>query len=347
MKSRYAPYIDWESRVDLSGLKEGGEPSWKLAAEVRAAGIEEAPLAGLKLALDPGHIGGEWAEHEGRHFRIKETDHFVREGELVLEVAQRAAERLRAYGAVVVLLRENHEPVNPQQPTDYVERVIERNAYPADSSLAALADHAITIRDQAIRESIVVGELVERARLINEEIQPDAALSLHMNAAPWPVVDGAPQLQLVKDNHLHFLIFGCLSEREISAPHQLKQLERKLANRSGPEEQALAHSLAEAFAFETGLAPSSYSGTNAVLLDPEQPYVWARNLMLLRMVECPVVLLEPYIANSETVYLRLQSALENRANGVELAEDDILLEYTEAVVMGVLSHYAMSESQDI
>ena len=52
------------------------------------------------------------------------------------------------------------------------------------------------------------------------------------------------------------------------------------------------------------------------------------------------MLLEPYVANSMAAYPRLQAALANRAAGAALAADDILLEYADAVVAGVLACYA-------
>jgi hypothetical protein len=94
-----------------------------------------------------------------------------------------------------------------------------------------------------------------------------------------------------------------------------------------------------AFAEATQLPAATYQGRNAILLSAEQPYVFARNLLLLRMAECPSVLLEPYVANSVGAYGRIQMALKDRAAGRTLAEDDILLEYAHAIVAGVLAHY--------
>jgi hypothetical protein len=61
--------------------------------------------------------------------------------------------------------------------------------------------------------------------------------------------------------------------------------------------------------------------------------------MLLRLVECPVVLLEPYVANSRGIYPRLQQAIQRRAEGAPLAEDDILVEYAAGVVGAILEVY--------
>jgi hypothetical protein len=97
--------------------------------------------------------------------------------------------------------------------------------------------------------------------------------------------------------------------------------------------------LATALAEATDLPAASYRRNNAILLSSQQPYLFARNLLLLRMAECPTVLLEPYVANSVGAYGRLQSALANRATGRALAEDDILLQYADAVVAGVRACY--------
>lgn len=342
MDERYAPYADWQDALDLQGLaQEESDAWWKSLDEIIAERREsDLPLSGLHIALDPGHVGGDWAEEEGRHFQIDAEDYPVREGELVLEVAQRLREALQGLGAQVSLLREDALPLNPKAPGDYLQAALRRNPYPDEPSLASLTDYALALRSDMIRSSIVIGELMERARLVNEEVRPDAVLSLHINAAKWPVDElGEPQYRLVDSNHTHVLVFGCMSDGELSSPQQQVQLKKKLTNSSGPIEAELGHALGVALGEATGLPASQYSGRNAVLLEGRTPYLWARNLMLLRYIECPVVLLEPYVANSEETYPRLQDALRRRAEGVELADDDILIEYTGAVVAGLLSVY--------
>ena len=348
LSSRYLPYIDDPELVaSLEALPVGAtERAWRIAAELRELrelSGADLPLAGLRLALDPGHLGGEWAEHEGRNFRIDEADYWVREGELVLEVAQRVRDQLVQLGAEVVLTRESSDPVNPKLPIDYIEAVVAEMGPLEDSSITAMADYSIELRRRAVRRSIVVGELATRARKVNEDLQPDALVSLHINASRWPIEAGEEQLRLVNRNHLHVLVFGCLSTEELAQPEQRTQLEAKLRNDSGPEELPLAVALASRLAAATGLPASVYEGDNAVQPLADQPYVWARNLMLLRQVECPVVLLEPYVANSEQAYPRLQSAIHSRMIAAQPAADDILIEYADAVVAGVLQAYGDAE----
>ena len=348
LTTRYAPYANWQSVVDVDALAQRSESRyWRTAEEIALQrGDSDLPLAGLHIALDPGHIGGQWAAAEGRQFRIAEDDFYVREGELVLAVAELARTKLMALGAKVTLLREAALRVNPNNPVEYLELAAEQVSPPNESSLSALWEYGCAVRVRAVHLSIVKGDLMERARLVNREVQPDALISLHINAAAWPTENeseasdsGNAMLRLVDANNLHVLIFGCLSDEELQAENQLEQLAVKLTNGSGPAERLLGGALATALAEATELPAARYRRNNAILLSSQQPYLFARNLLLLRMAECPTVLLEPYVANSVGAYGRLQSALANRAAGRVLAEDDILLQYAEAVVAGVRACY--------
>ncbi|MEE2988798.1 MAG: hypothetical protein VX372_04420 [Verrucomicrobiota bacterium] len=328
LSTRYAPYANSAHLLDI------GQTATKTAASVRS--LYDRPLANLHLALDPGHVGGIWAEWEWRNFRISREDYWVREGELVLEVALRIRTLLTNLGAEVTLLREDYRPINPMTFIDYWPLAVAEKMPPKDLSLKAQLDHALAVRNRAIHMAIVRGEIAERARLVNEVIQPDALISLHINAAPWPDEDAK---ELVDSDHAHVLIFGCLSESELASPQQRVRIVEKLSNGSGAIEAHLGAALGSALIEATGLPASDYKGRNAIRIDPEVPSLWARNLMLLRLVDCPTVLMEPYIANSQRSYARIQKALRAREYHEPLAADDILVEYADAVVTGVLHAY--------
>lgn len=337
--ARYLPTVDLSTAGYRAVERERSPGSvwWQTPEAIRGERpTGAAPLYGLHLAIDPGHIGGAWAEWEGRHFRTNPEDYWVREGELVLEVALRLQARLERLGARVTLLRNDCHPVNPRPVGAYWERAIAEVGGNAELSLAAQLEQARAVRDRAVSLAIISGELAERARLVNELIRPDALLSLHINAAAWPGEVGG---QLVDSDHAHVLIFGCVLESEWAVPQQRRQLFKKMKNGSGPLEASLGGALGDALGEATGLPPSNYSGTNAIRLEGRSAYLWARNLMLLRLVDCPTVMLEPYIANSTNSYPRIQEALRARGHHEPLPEDDILIEYTDAVVKGVLATY--------
>lgn len=336
---RYAPQADWTSLPDAVALSSSERSAWwQSPGQFQRVGPDgERPLTGLHLALEPGHLGGVWAEWEGRHFRMAEGDYWVREGELVLEVALRVAVMLEQLGAKVSLVRRSSHPVNPKGFADYWDSAAREFVPSTEISLSGQLSQALAIRDQAIRRAIIIGELAERARLVNESIRPDALISLHINAAPW---SSATPRQLVMTDHAHVLVFGCMLPAELAVPRQRERLIAKMTNGSGPIEVCLGEALGKALADATGLPASNYSGDNATRLDGCSDYLWARNLMLLRLVDCPVVMLEPYIANSRSSYPRIQAALRARAHHEPLPENDILIEYADAVVRGVLATYS-------
>ena len=104
----------------------------------------------------------------------------------MLEVARRIRTRLTRLGAKVTLLREDCQPINPKTFIDYWSLAAAEEIPPTELTLKAQLGHALALSNRAIRLAIVRGEIAERARLVNEVIQPDALISLHINAASWP-----------------------------------------------------------------------------------------------------------------------------------------------------------------
>ena len=78
-----------------------------------------APLPHFKrIALDPGHIGGQWARMEERFFE-RGKDCPVQEAVLNLTAARLLKTRLEAMGAQVFLTKDNFEPATDKRPEDF------------------------------------------------------------------------------------------------------------------------------------------------------------------------------------------------------------------------------------
>src|SRR3954469_7345156 len=95
IKTSLNPPATWMLR--FAGTAAEAKPAprfWKLPAELGPA-PEGRPLAGVKVALDPGHLGGKWAQMEQRYFQIGESRP-VTEGDLTLRVAKMLVPRLQA-----------------------------------------------------------------------------------------------------------------------------------------------------------------------------------------------------------------------------------------------------------
>ncbi len=288
------------------------------------------PLAGLKIALDPGHLGGRWAKMEERWFQIGQSKP-VTEGDMTLYVAKLLAKRLQALGAQVYLTRTRPGPVTTLRPDRLkgaAEASLQDKNQPVDET---------SLQKESERLFYRVGEIRRRGALVNEKIQPDAVICLHFNAEAW----GDPaNPRLVDQNHLHFLIFGALSAEELSYEDQRFDMLVKLLNRAYPTEVALTNAIAGKMARATGLPPYRYESKTAIRVN-SNPYIWARNLLANRLFHCPVVYVEPYVMNSRQAFARIQAGdYDGLRNFGGTMRPSIFREYADAVAEGILAYYS-------
>ena len=159
----------------------------------------DKPLSGLKIALDPGHLGGKWAKMEERWFQVGDSQP-VQEGDLTLRVARLLATRLRDLGAKVSFVRNADEPTTGKRPDDFRElarKILIRNGVPqprADVLDPTDPEKEKTIRWQSEILFYRYSEIRRRAALVNFKLHPDLVLCLHFNAEGWgdptsPTVD--------------------------------------------------------------------------------------------------------------------------------------------------------------
>ncbi|MEI7909113.1 MAG: N-acetylmuramoyl-L-alanine amidase [Verrucomicrobiota bacterium] len=286
------------------------------------------PLAGLHIAIDPGHIGGTWATVEERRL-ARGNEPAVCEGDLTLQVAKLLKPRLEALGARVSLVREQAEPLTPLRPPDLL--ALATSLAPPDS----------TASPQRLAERLFyrTAEIHARAQFVNQSLKPDLVLCLHFNAENWG--DAAKPI-MVGRSHLHLLLNGAYSDAEIALADQRFALLDRLLQRSHDEEVAVGTSVAAAMATATGLPPFQYApnAANARPI-PNQPYLWARNLLANRLYQCPVIFTEPYVMNSHTDYARIQAGDYDGLRPVAGKDrPSIFREYADAIADGLARHYA-------
>lgn len=287
------------------------------------------PLEGLRIAIDPGHLGGEWAKLEERWFRIGDSKPVI-EGDMTLKVAKMLIPRLEALGAKVMLTRTKPGPLTSRRPS---QLRAEAAAFLAQKG-ERVTKEAVTKESE--RLFYRASEIRRRAQLVNESLRPDLVLCLHFNAEPWGN-ENAPQL--VSENHLHFLVTGSWSAEELAFEDQRLDMLVKLLNRSFAEELAVTEDIARSMAKATGLPPYVYAGNTAVRVG-DSPYIWARNLLANRLFTCPVVYLEPYVMNSRTVFARVQAGDYDGLRKVAGAmRPSIYREYVDGVVAGLVDYY--------
>jgi len=315
---------------------------WRPARSLSSARAEK-PLDGLKIALDPGHLGGKWAKMEERWFQVGATEP-VQEGDLTLRVARLLAPQLRELGAKVSFIRKSEEPITAKRPNDFRElaqKILIRNGVPHPRE--DVLDANDPAKEQTIRwQSEILfyrySEIRRRAALVNFKLHPDLVVCLHFNAEGW----GDPtNPELTDTDHLHLLVNGSYLAEELEFDDERFEMIRRLLSRAYDEELPLADNLATAMARETGLPPYQYSTTNSTTKVGVSGYVYARNLLATRLYRCPVVYCEPYVMNCKDVFTRIQAGdYEGMRpiNGVE--RKSIFREYADSVANGLVDYYS-------
>ena len=343
---RVSWYQDWIKLNESAVLirKKRGEDSWySLSFSEGNQTISKNPdvlfadkknnLNGVRIALDPGHIGGQYSEMEGRHFALNGSLP-VKEGDLALSVAVRLKQKLSGLGAAVKLIREKNEPVTVLRPHDFAgeaeiwvrqrELLLKKKFNPEE--------RAKLMRKRKEILFYRISEIHARAKLVNEDIRPDLVICLHLNAAPW---SDPEKFELVERNDFHVLVNGCYMGGELSDDNQRFEMVFRLVNRWNKTEQHIAESVSHAFTRKTNLPIFNYKGPNALKVG-NVPGVWARNLIANRIYHCPVVFLEPYVANSHDAYERIMLGNykgKKKINGKW--KESLVEEYADSVFLGI------------
>jgi N-acetylmuramoyl-L-alanine amidase len=301
---------------------------WRKASEMPPA-PENQPLAGIRIAIDPGHIGGSWARMEERRLQVGSSAP-VMEGDMTLKVAQLLKPRLEKLGAEVTLVRKNAEPVTTLRPESLQEEAHSAPAIPAGG---------LSPRKLAEQLFYRTAEIRARADLVNERIRPDLLVCLHFNAEPWGNPD---QPELTDRSHFHILLNGAYSDSELKFADQRYAMIRKLASGIHHEEAAVAGTVAEVFSGATQLPPFLYppDAPNARPVNANS-YLWARNLLANRLYDCPVLFMEPYVMNSTSDHPRMAAGDYGGTRGFNGRElPSIFREYADALTASLARHYS-------
>jgi N-acetylmuramoyl-L-alanine amidase len=233
--------------------------NWKVRQDLSPA--RTLPLQGLHIALDPGHIGGDFARLEGREFTWRET--VIREGTMTLRTAELLAPLLEELGACVTLVRTKLEPVTKKRSSEFSKpRLFYRTS-----------------------------EIRARAELVNETIKPDLVICLHFNGTS----SRTPELS----QHFHIILNGTYLDTELAHEDERFQMLQRLLSGTITEEIPLARQVAASFNELAPLPAYKYPASLATAQNvANHPNLWARNLLANRLYQCPVIFMEPYVMNS-------------------------------------------------
>lgn len=332
-----------EARVAFANRSESpaqGSRTWRAAAEMPP--LKGRPLlSDIHIAIDPGHIGGGYAQMEERFLSFAPGES-IQEGDLTLTTAQVLAERLKALGAYVSLVRDRPEPVTPQRPADFIvpaRQLLTESGFPqAQESYNGLTGDAkiLTVQWQSEKLFYRVSEIHARGKKVNETIKPDLVVCLHFNAESW---GDAKSPQFSPMNHMHVLINGCYSPLELEQQDVRFEMLSRVFSRTHQEELPLAEAVANGMRLSTGLPAYVYTTPNARHVG-NNAYVYARNLLANRIYDCPVIYLEPYVMNHEETYRRLlRGHFIGRTLIAGRLQSSAIEDYVQGVVSGLVSYY--------
>jgi hypothetical protein len=272
------------------------------------------PLAGIKIALDPGHIGGDWAKLEARWFQLG-NDPPVMEGNLAFTTCQILAARLEADGATVVWSKKRLEPVTDLRPNDLRREAIAALAQrkPADetfrpSFLFGLEKprHATENRteeridDEAALLFYRVAEIRARGAIVNA-LHPDLTICIHYNADDW----GDPaHPDLVGNSRLIIFVNGDYEAGEIAYDDYKYDLLRKLLDRTAVQEERGCALVGQAM-LDSFKYPPDIAGKLSARRVTDVPSVYARDLIANRIFHGPVIYCEGPYMNAHDAYYRI------------------------------------------
>jgi hypothetical protein len=336
-------------RLEFARRSEERRPwshSFRTPTEFRALPKNPAkPLEGLRIALDPGHIGGKWGPIENRSTLYRGLGR-IQEGDLNIITAGLLRSRLTALGANVFLTREGSEPTTALRPTDFYNEAADlilaqsprlQRRYgqmPRDQQISKLGAPLKELAGPGLWKR---NEIIERGFGIRRHFEPDLTLVLYVNATPR---SGAARL--TRGNRLIFFVHGCYTKSELLDAHARLRLFYKLLDQSTPVEVEVARAIAETFRTNTKLPAVLYQDsptTRSVI--PGNPYVVARNLAANREYNGPVVTTEPFFMNNR---LMAQRFLTGDYEGLKsIGGQDyrsVFREYADWVVEGILKAYA-------
>lgn len=279
--------------------------------------VEDKPLAGIKIAIDPGHIAGTWdvAVAESRFiemYGIKKDPIRFFEGELTLSTALILRDSLETLGAEVMLTRDQGDysaldmSFEEWMHTELVDTLLK-----AGYSLAQTERKIKRSSKRYLYERYFLDDdLDARAEKINY-FKPHFTVVIHFNAD----VTNTGWFQPTKQNYSMIFVPGSYLSGELSTPIERFDFIRTLLTDHLQESTLLSSFVMEEF--ENSLkvpAISDYRAPKYLTQNSKkvQKGIYARNLRLCRLLNTPVCYGESLLQDNKQELLALsQNDLKN------------------------------------
>jgi N-acetylmuramoyl-L-alanine amidase len=310
-----------------------------------------SPLAGLKIALDPGHIGGDWARLEARYFKLGD-DPPVMEAKLNLITCKILADRLESDGAQVVWAKHGYEPTTDERPDTLHHEAIAALAGPSGGSnateeifglpdLSPRRSHVRAFSETRIDQEAALlfyrsAEIRARAALVNRE-HPDLTICVHYNADDWG--DDPDHPTLSGTSKLIIFVNGCYERSELSYDDTRYDMMRKLLDRDAAAEERGCELVGRQMLQAFGYPPDDFNTSFAHRIT-DVPSVYTRDLLASRLYHGPVIYCEGPYMNARDAYYRIIAGDYLGQRTIQgQSVPSIYREYALAVERGVLEYF--------
>ncbi len=318
-------------------------PSPTPTPEAPSLATAKLPLAGIRVAIEPADIGGDWGPMEDRSTLYPGFGR-IQEGDLNLLVSKVLCEKLQNLGAEVFVTRTTNAPVctlSVNEVQQVVPQVLAHHRYLLSKTFRS---RTASMRESSPNYQKIVAEVLltknleakargEKTRLA---IKPDITIILQFDATA-----ARHKADFPKINRNILFISGAYTAKEITSdPQQRLRLLTKLLENVTPTETKIAKAISDNLVEATGFPPVHYGDSWSTRAIPGNSYVVARNLLLNREHDGPTVVTEPYFMNQEETLLRL---LAGDYDGLKLIagkpQISIYREYANAVADGLVEAY--------
>ena len=368
----YSSFQDKESDTPEFILQFGNEPLPVVEGQepFSANANSELPLQGLRVALDPGHIGGDFARPEERYIHMKDNpDIQFDEGTLTYLTAVYLKNLLEEKGAEVLITKDGIGTAAGLSYIEWRERELE-NTIAAKVASITDAEKKMTTANwwkseeanaAVIRLLFNPYDMKVRANKINN-FNPHLTLMIHYNAG-WTKKDGSFDLASPKNYNIAF-IPGSFMKGELATQEDRTHFVRLLVSNNMDTSVAFSSVVLKEVSKSTGVvtvqsdADLDYvesqrteaeiqKGTQLnylrrACLPADVAGIYARNLGMTRLVEGPMCYLESLCQDNEQECLLLnEKSVE--IDGVKTSPR--VIQVARACYSAILEYVGLSEEE--
>ncbi len=315
-------------------------PHFKTIPDLRRLTNPKAqPLRGIRIVVDPGHIGGVWSDTENRSV-IWGNNPIIREGDKNLQVGKLLKARLETAGAEVYITHEKPEPTTSSRPQDFLNEARQDiyTEYKVNEETAK-ARHDYFEKIIGWRADLYFyrrAEITQRAENIRAHFLPDLNICNHFNAT-----ETSGSGKIVKDNRHVFFINGCYGPDEVVNPMTRFLMFSKLLEQSLEIEIPVADAISKEMLKVANLPAVNYGREKYKCRVNDNPYLYARNLAASRRYPGPCVVLEPFYMNNAWTAARLAAGDYDGIRPVAGGNyRSIFREYSDAVADAIIKTYS-------